>query len=292
MNLETNEGGLRLGLPKGRMQAGIFALLDAAGLTVRAGMREYRPTIADSGFNVKILKPQSIVEMLAAGSRDVGFAGADWVRELDAELIEVLDTGFDPVDLVAAAPAALLARGPLVSQPGLVVATEYPRLTAGWLRTNGIDARIVHSWGATEVFPPDDADLIVDNSATGATLVANGLLVVDTLMRSSTRLYAHPSALDDAPRRAAIEALVMMLSSVLEARGRVMVEVNVTADRLEAVCAALPCMREPTISALHASAGFAIKAAVPRADLARLVPCIKAAGGSDIVITALTHIVP
>ncbi|MBA2292747.1 MAG: ATP phosphoribosyltransferase [Gemmatimonadales bacterium] len=292
MNLETNDGGLRLGLPKGRMQAGIFTLLDAAGLTVRAGLREYRPTIADSGFNVKILKPQSIVEMLAAGSRDVGFAGADWVRELDAELIEVLDTGFDPVDLVAAAPAALLDKGPLASQPGLVVATEYPRLTAGWLRTNEIDARIVHSWGATEVFPPDDADLIVDNSATGATLVANGLLVVDTLMRSSTRLYAHPRALDDAPRRAAIEALVMMLSSVLEARGRVMVEVNVTADRLEAVCAALPCMREPTISALHASAGFAIKAAVPRADLARLVPCIKAAGGSDIVITALTHIVP
>ncbi len=292
MNLDTNDGGLRLGLPKGRMQAEIFTLLDAAGLTVRAGQREYRPTIAGGGFNVKILKPQSIVEMLALGSRDVGFAGADWVAELDAQLVEVLDTGFNPVDLVAAAPAALLARGPLDSQPGLVVATEYPRLTTAWLQDRGIDAGIVHSWGATEVFPPDDADLIVDNTSTGATLVANGLVIVDTLMRSSTRLYAHPRALDDATRRADIERLVMMLTSVLEARGRVMVEVNVTADRLEAVCAALPCMREPTIAALHASAGFAIKAAVPRADLARLVPCIKAAGGSDIVITALTHIVP
>ncbi len=291
MNLDTNDDGLRLGLPKGRMQAEIFTLLDAAGLTVRAGQREYRPTIAGGGFNVKILKPQSIVEMLAIGSRDVGFAGADWVRELDADLVEVLDTGFNPVDLVAAAPAALLARGPLNTQSGLVVATEYSRLTRAWLEQAGIDASVVHSWGATEVFPPDDADLIVDNTSTGATLVANGLVIIETLMRSSTRLYANPRALDDG-RRADIERLVMMLTSVLEARGRVMVEVNVTPERLEAVCAALPCMREPTIAALHASAGYAIKAAVPRADLARLVPRIKAAGGSDIVITALTHIVP
>ncbi len=292
MNLDVDTGILRLGLPKGRMQAEIFTLLDAAGLKVRAGLREYRPTIVGGAYNVKILKPQNIVEMLAAGSRDVGFAGADWVAELDADVVEVLDTGFDPVELVAAAPSALMHRGPLRQQQGLVVASEYPRLTADWLARESINARIVHSYGATEVFPPDDADLIVDNSATGATLLANGLIVVDLLMRSSTRLYAHPRSLDDASRRNGIESLTMLLASVLEARQRVMFEVNVSPDRLDAVCATLPCMREPTIAALHDAAGFAIKAAVPRADLARLVLLVKAAGGSDIVITSLTHIVP
>lgn len=292
MHLDVETNALRLGLPKGRMQAEIFTLLDAAGLRVRAGLREYRPTIAGGAYNVKILKPQNIVEMLAAGSRDVGFAGADWVAELGVDVVEVLDTGFDPVELVAAAPAALTLRGPLRQQPGLVVASEYPRLTANWLARESIDARIVHSYGATEVFPPDDADFIVDNSATGATLLANGLIVVDTLMRSSTRLYAHPRSLDDPSRRQGIESLTMLLGSVLEARQRVMFEVNVSPDRLDAVCAVLPCMREPTIAALHDATGFAIKAAVPRADLARLVLLTKAAGGSDIVITSLTHIVP
>ena len=149
----------------------------------------------------------------------------------------------------------------------------------------------MHSYGATEVFPPEDADCIVDNMATGETLQANGLVVVDELMRSSTRLYAHPR-----PGRAgearAHRDLILLLRSVLDARQRVMLEVNVSADRLEAVVEVLPCMREPTMAPLHGDQGFALKAAVPRADLPRVIPEIKARGGTDIVVTALAQIVP
>lgn len=285
-------GAVRLALPKGRMQAEVLALLDAAGLKVRAGAREYRPTIAAGAFNVKVLKPQNIVEMLAGDSRDVGFAGADWVAELEADVVELLDTELDPVRLVAAAPTELLADGGLRRRDNLVVASEYPRLTRAWIDRCDLDARLVRSYGATEVFPPDDADLIVDNTATGATLAANGLTIIDTLMVSSTRLYANQRALDDPARRSAIEDVTILLASVLEARQRVMCEVNVSAERLDAVCAILPCMREPTVSLLHGGAGYAIKAAVPRASLPNLVPLIKATGGSDIVITALTQLVP
>lgn len=282
---------LRLALPKGRMQAELFTLLDAAGLKVRAGSREYRPTIAD-GYNVKILKPQNIIEMVAAGTRDAGFAGADWVAELGAEVVEILDTGLDPVSLVAAAPDALLTGGALRRRDGLVVASEYPHLTRQWIARVGLDATLVRSYGATEVFPPDDADLIVDNTATGATLAANGLSIFDTLMTSSTRLFANRQILDQPARRAALEDLAMLVGSVLEARRRVMLEVNVTADRLEAVCAVLPCMREPTIAMLHGEAGFAIKSAVLRSDLPRIVPLVKASGGTDLIVSALTQIVP
>jgi ATP phosphoribosyltransferase len=292
MTPQDDSTTLRLALPKGRMQVEVFALLDAAGLKVRAGSREYRPTIASGRYNVKILKPQNIVEMLAAGSRDVGFAGADWVAELGVDVVEILDTGLDPVSLVAAAPDALLEGGALKRLDNLVVASEYPRLTTQWIERAGLDARMVRSYGATEVFPPDDADLIVDNTATGATLAANGLTIIDTLMRSSTRLFANPRVLDQPARRAALEDLTMLLASVLEARQRVMLEVNVTAERLEAVCAMLPCMREPTIAMLHGDAGFAIKAAVLRAELPRLVPLVKASGGTDLIVSALSQIVP
>jgi ATP phosphoribosyltransferase len=290
MTPATDRSLLRLALPKGRMQDEVFLLLAEAGIRVRLGTRGYRPSIALPGCQAKLLKPQNIIEMLHAGSRDVGFAGADWVAELGADVTEILDTGLDPVRLVAAAPHALLEDGRLPPRR-LVVASEYERLTSDWIARRGLDATCIRSYGATEVFPPEDADLIVDNTATGATLEANDLTVVDDLLCSTTRLFAHPRALDDPRRREAIDRLAMLLQSVLDARRRVMLEVNVTAERLEAVCAMLPCMREPTISSLHGGAGYAVKAAVPHADLALLIPRVKAAGGADIVVTALSHIV-
>ena len=145
-------------------------------------------------------------------------------------------------------------------------------MTRAWLERRGFAGDFVHSYGATEVFPPEDADCIVDNTATGATLKANGLVMVDELMRSSTRLYACPRALDAAGQAGADRDLVLLVRSVLDARQRVMLEVNVSADRLEAVVEVLPCMREPTMAPLHREPGFAVKAAVPRADLPRVIP--------------------
>jgi ATP phosphoribosyltransferase len=273
------------------MQEGVHRLMSDAGIQIRSGSREYRPQLSLEGFEAKILKPQTIVEMLHVGSRDVGFAGADWVAELGGDLVEILDLGLDPVRLVACAPASLLTGGELPRRH-LVVASEYERLTRGWIARRGLDATFVRSFGATEVFPPDDADCIVDNTATGATLAANGLVILDELMRSSTRLYAHPRVLDDPDRREAVERLKMLLQSVLEARRRVMLEVNVTQACLEAVISVLPCMREPTVSPLHGQGGYAVKAAVPRELLTRVIPEIKARGGTDIVVTALAQIVP
>jgi ATP phosphoribosyltransferase len=272
------------------MYESVVGVLADAGISVSQTARSYRPHVTLDGCEVKILKPQNIVKMLHAASRDVGFAGADWVAELDADLVELVDTGLDPVRVVAAAPATMLEEGRLPDRP-LVVASEYDRLTRAWIADRGLEAIFVRSYGATEVFPPEDADLIVDNTATGSTLEANDLQIVDELMKSSTRLYACPRALDDPQRRPMIENLVLLIESVLEARLRVMVEVNVTEEALPALLEVLPCMRQPTISQLANSEGFAVKAAVPRSVLPDVVPRIKAAGGSDIVVTRLAQIV-
>jgi ATP phosphoribosyltransferase len=282
----------RLGLPKGRMEQGVLTLLSDAGISVRPSARGYRPDMSLPGAEAKMLKPQNIVEMLAVGSRDAGFAGADWVAELQAEVVELLDTGLDAVQLVAAAPSALVAAGGGLPDRRLLVATEYERLGRGWIEARGLDATLIRSYGATEVFPPEDADVIVDNTATGATLEANGLTVVDVLMRSSTRFYANPAALADPERRERIEDLTLLLRSVLEARRRVMLEVNATAECLDAVVSALPAMRRPTVAPLFGAAGYAVKAAVPRSELPRVIPAVKAAGGTDVVVSAMTQIVP
>jgi ATP phosphoribosyltransferase-like protein len=173
-----------------------------------------------------------------------------------------------------------------------VVASEYESLTRRWIEGRELDATFVHSYGATEVFPPEDADVIVDITATGETLAANGLVVAEELLRSSTRLYASPIALDSPEKKTAIEALVLSLRSVIEARRRAMVELNVTRDELESVIEILPCMREPTIAFLHADAGLSVTAAVPRSDLPQLIPALKERGATDIVVTRPEQIVP
>lgn len=291
MNATTTQvAALSLALPKGRMNDGLMRLLADAGIEVRSGARSYRPSVSLDGVETKLLKPQNVIRMLASGSRDVGFAGADWVAELDADLVELLDTGLDPVRLVAAAPTCLLVDGQLPDRP-LVIASEYEALTRTWIADRGLDARVVRSYGATEVFPPEDADGIVDNTATGATLKANGLQIVDELLTSSTRLYANPSALEDSGKRQRIEDLALLLSSVLEARRRVLIELNAPADALDRLLSVVPCMREPTVSRL-AGDGYAIKVAVLRDQLATLIPEIRAAGGTDILVSAPSLIVP
>jgi len=284
---------LRLALPKGRMQESVLELLEDAGIDVQVGERAYRPAISvagsRAGLEAKLLKSQNVVEMLAAGSRDLGFAGADWARELGAELVELLDTGLDPVRIVAAAPRSLLVEGRLPDRP-LVVASEYRNIANQWIEQRGLNATFIHTFGATEVFPPEDADVIVDNTATGQTLQANGLAVVDELMCSSTRLFAHPKALEDRPTRERIDDLLLLFRSVLSARQRVMLEVNVAEERLEAVIEVLPAMREPTVAPLHGARGFAVRAAVPVDQVAYLIPAIKARGGTDVVVTRVAQI--
>lgn len=285
----TDQSTIQLALPKGHMQKAVLKLLAGAGIEVRAGARDYRPTLSLPGYAVKMLRPQNIVEMLHIGSRDVGFAGADWVAELGAEIVELLDTGLDPVSIVAAAPPAIVASA---DRGGLqLVASEYERLTSRWIAQRGYNAQVLRSYGATEVFPPEDADCIVDNTATGDTLRANGLEIFDELMASSTRLYASRQAYANIGKRAELEKLTLLLRSVLEARRRVMVEVNVSEADLEKVIAVLPCMREPTIAHLHNETGYAVKVAVPRDLLATVIPEVRAQGGTDIVVSELAQIV-
>ena len=282
---------LRLALPKGRMQDAVLALLADAGIRVTPTARGYRPAVSLSDCEAKILKHQNIVEMLELGSRDIGFAGADWVEELDADIVELLDTGLDPVSVVAAAPTGLFDRLDEMGRP-LVVASEYERLTRAWIARRDLDAEFVRSFGATEVFPPEDADVIVDNTATGSTLQANDLEIVDTVITSSTRLYASPQAMEHEVKRERIEDLSLLLRSVLDARKRVMIEVNAPEGCLNEVVALLPCMREATVSPLFGNSGYAVKAAVLRDKLPEIIPAIKAAGGTDVAVMSISQIVP
>jgi ATP phosphoribosyltransferase len=150
----------------------------------------------------------------------------------------------------------------------------------------------VQSYGSTEVFPPEDADLIVDNCASGATLEANGLHVLAEILASSTRLIACPAALEDPRIRAVVEDLQLNLEGVLLARRKVLLEMNVPKAKLAAILPRLPAMKSPTISPLAGEEGFAVKIAVDRDKAAALIPELKRLGVTDILETRLAKIIP
>ncbi len=283
---------LRLALPKGRIFDKVSILLNDCGLALRMPERGYRPDCNDERLSIKVLKAQNVAALVGLGSHDLGFTGLDWVQESGADVVELLDLGFDPVRIVAAAPEGLSAEA-ILGRPKLVVVSEYENLTRRWLNSKNVhDFHYMRSYGATEVFPPEDADLIVDNTATGRTLVENHLQILDTLLQSTTRIIANPRAMDNPEQRVVIEELLLLIKSVLDARDRVILEMNIDEARLPLLVAQLPAMKSPTIAQLYGQSGYAVKVAVRKSLVPRLIPELKRLGATDILETNLRKVIP
>jgi len=288
---KQNDNRVRFALPTGHMQKELLKLLDDAGIEVHIGARQYRPTITQlPNFDTKMFKPQNLLEMLHVGSRDLGFAGADWVANLGVDVVELLDTGLDPVRIVAAGPDPKILEDALANNRHLVVASEYETLSKEWVKKRGLNATIVRSFGSTESFPPDDADIIIDNAATGSTLRANGLHILDTLITSSTRLFAHPKTLQNPEKKKAIDELVITLQSVLTGRAHLLVEFNISDQAFEKAAPNLPCMKAPTVARLHHTEGFAVKIVVAKGRVSSLIPELKSLGAEDIIVSSVRQI--
>jgi ATP phosphoribosyltransferase len=280
---------LKLALPKGRIFDRVRALLDDCGLGLRLPERGYRPTSSDDRLQIKILKAQNVAALIGLGSHDLGFTGHDWVRETQAEVVELLDLGFDPVRIVVAAPEESDVAH-LLSRDRIVVVSEYEHLARSWLDARGVHYHFMRSYGATEVFPPEDADLIVDNTSSGKTLVENRLAIVDTILHSTTRLVANREAMEDPARRQVIDELLMLMKAVLDGRARVLLEMNIDEARLPTLVAALPAMKSPTVAQLYGQGGYAVKVAVRKDAVARLIPELKRLGATDILETEIRKV--
>ena len=287
---KNQNGKLRILIPKGRIFDNVSVLFSEAGFPLRLTDRTYRPAVSAEWLDVKIMKPQNVGELLELGSHDAGFTGLDWIRESNADVEEIMDLGFDRVRIVAAIPLGF-DEDKLKSQK-IVAATEYVSLAEKWLTNSGYNYRLLRTYGATEVFPPDDADMIIDNTSSGQTLKDNGLKIIDCLLESSTRFVASKTAMANPEKRGRIEELAMLFRAVLDGRDRVMLEMNVTEDDFNVLVSELPAMRSPTVSPLCGNDGFAIKIAVKKSEVPELIPKLKKLGAADIVEYDLRKVVP
>lgn len=287
---------LKVLLAKGRIYDCVAELLSDAGISISLPERTYFPITNQKDLSFQVVKPQIVSTLLAAHKADMGFSGKDWVHENanDADIEEIMDLGFDPVRIVAAIPDNEDFDD--IKKSPVTVATEYQNLSRQWLEKCGITGEIFRTWGTSEGFVRDSDDalahILIDNTSTGSSLRANNLKVVDTLMESSTRVYASKDAMISSDKRQKIMELKMLFEAVMAARRLVMLEMNVTQDKLDALVDKLPSMKSPTVSTLFGNGGYAIKTAVPKCDVPSLLPRLKSLGATDIVEYDLRKVVP
>jgi ATP phosphoribosyltransferase len=174
---------------------------------------------------------------------------------------------------------------------GVRVHTEYPELTRRFLEKHGVDSDISLSYGATEAKIPEIADAVVEITETGRALRAAGLKVLDTILVSYTELIANPIAHGDADKRKAMEQLQTLLTGALEARGRVLVKLNVEETNLQAVIDLLPALKSPTVSKLFGEDSYAVETVVSKTDINTLIPALKDAGATGILELPISKIV-
>ncbi|MDD8020982.1 MAG: ATP phosphoribosyltransferase [Acidobacteriota bacterium] len=272
---------LKLLIPKGKIFPAVANLLLEAGLFLEVDDRAYYPRTGDPQIEAKLMKPQNIAQLVEIGSHDAGFTGYDWIVETGSRVEEILDTGFDPVEIVSAAQTAITKQQ--LRTRRLIVASEYENISRKYLEKETFDYVFIRTYGATEAFPPQDADLIIDNTSTGKTLKENGLKIIDRILSSSTRFIANPVSLQDTWKKEKIGELNMLFESVLNARERVMLEMNLPKDKLEEIVPVLPCMRAPTVSLLYDEKGYAVKVAVRKKEATKLIPLLKKMGATDIL---------
>jgi ATP phosphoribosyltransferase len=289
---------LRIVLPKGSLERATLDLFEAADLpVVRSSSVDYRASIDDPRVaEVRILRPQEIPVYVAEGLFDIGITGRDWVTETSSEVVSLGELHYskatsDPVRVVVAVAGDSPVQSVADLPDGVRVASEYPEMTRRFFEGHGVSADVRLSHGASEAKIPDIADCVVDITETGRALRAAGLRVIDTILTSWTEVVANPASHADPERRRAMEQLMVLLNGALDARGKVLLKLNVTAADRDAVLAVLPAAKSPTINQL-ANGDFAIESVVEKAGINRIIPALSEAGATDLLEIPIAKIVP
>ncbi len=289
---------LNLVLPKGSLEKATLELFEAADLPVeRSSSVAYKATINDPRIDsVRILRPQEIGTYVADGLFDIGITGRDWIEETGSKVESLGQLKYSkatakPVRIVMAVPGDSPWQSAADLPAGVRVSTEYPEITRRFLEDAGVDADVRLSYGATEAKVPDIVDVVVDITETGRALKAAGLRIIDTLVTSYTELIANPAAFADPDKAHAMRQIHTLLQGVLDARGKVLVKMNVPIDALDDVIGVLPSMKSPTVNELFRGAGYAVETVVPKDQINILIPALRDKGATGIVEMPITKII-
>lgn len=286
---------LKLGIPKGSLEAATIDLFRRAGFNITTTTRSYFPAIDDPEIDCMLIRAQEMARYVEDGVLDAGLTGRDWVEECAAQVVTVADLiyakqSFGKVRWVLAVPEASPFHS-VKDLEGRVIATELVETTRRYLAAHGVRAKVEFSWGATEVKPPELADAIVEVTETGSSLRANKLRVLETVLESNTQLIANQQAWADEWKRRKLEDIRLLLEGAINALGKVGLMLNVHKENLAAVLETLPALKKPTISHLSDEDWLAVNTILDESTVRAIIPRLKQAGAQGIVEYPLNKIV-
>jgi ATP phosphoribosyltransferase len=282
---------LRLAVPnKGRLVEPTLSLLHDAGLMFEEHDRSLVARVENHPLDILFVRTGDVVEFVRDGVADLGITGMDILEETGAELPVLRTLGYGHCRLAAAVPADSPYQA-VTDLTGIRVATSHPNATRRYFTDRGIAVDVVSLSGAVEVAPRLGlADAIVDLVSTGSTLAMNGLRPVGDILASEAIVIADPAAMHE--RAAELEAIVAMLGSVIAARGRKYLMMNAPASHLPQLEGLLPGLESPSVIPLAHAGMIAIHAVVGADDVWGLLPRLKAAGASGILVLPIEKILP
>jgi ATP phosphoribosyltransferase len=286
---------LKLGIPKGSLEAATIDLFRRAGYIITTSSRSYFPSIDDPEIECMLIRAQEMARYVEDGILDAGLTGLDWVEESGSKVEAVADLvyakqSFGKVRWVLAVPESSAFHN-VKDLEGKIIATELVKTTERYLASNGVRAKVEFSWGATEVKPPVLADAIVEVTETGSSLRANQLKIIDTVLESNTQLIVNIEAWKDHWKRRKLEDMRLLLEGAISALGKVGLMLNVHKDQLQAVLGVLPALKRPTISHLSDDEWLAVNTILDESTVRDIIPRLKQAGGQGIVEYPLNKIV-
>jgi ATP phosphoribosyltransferase len=286
---------LKLGIPKGSLQDATIDLFARAGWRITLSARSYVPSIDDPEIECLMVRAQEMARYVETGALDAGITGHDWVVETEANVDELAELVYAKQRLARVRWVLAVPEDSGIRQPsdlsGKIIATEVVKTTEKYLAGHGVKSRVEFSWGATEVKVPRLADAIVEVTETGASLRANRLRIVDTVLESATVFIMNREAAATSWKREKAENLILMLQGAIDATNKVGLMLNVRREHLNAVLAVLPALKNPTISTLSDPEWVAVNTIIEEAVVRQILPKLKAAKAQGIVEYPLNKIV-
>ena len=274
---------------KGRLSEDSLALMREAGIKIDEVKRKFLARAVDFPLEVLYLRDDDIPGVVEQGSADLGIVGYNEVAETGADVVIVRKMGFGACRLSLAIPKDQEYTGPSFFE-GKRIATSYPNVLAGWLKANGVNAKIQKIMGSVEISPAAGlADAIFDIVSSGGTLVSNGLKEVETVLGSEAVLIARKGL--EPEKQAILDKILFRLDAVMESGGKKYILMNIPTDKLSEAVKILPAMRSPTVMPLAAEGWCSLHSVVSERELWDKIEKLKALGAEGILVLHLDKVI-
>jgi ATP phosphoribosyltransferase len=287
---------LKLGIPKGSLENATIELFRRSGWKISLSSRSYFPMIDDDELRCTLARAQEMSRFVEVGTLDAGLTGKDWILENGSDVVVVQDLIYSKASAAPARWVLVVSEDSSIRDlkdlEGKKIFTELVHFTKRYFAERNIHVQVEFSWGATEGKVIEGlCDAIVEVTETGSTLRANGLRIVQELMKTNTQLIANKAAYRDPWKREKIEQISLLLQGALRAEGMVGIKMNVPANDLKGVIELLPSLTAPTVANLFQMDWFSVETIISEKVVREIIPKLQKRGAVGIIEYPLNKVI-